>query len=153
MRHLTACVWLAALSLCAAAWGAPGAVRVVAKGQHSGVHKAAERVVHSVEDWKKLWAEHTATTQPTPPLPAVDFQGEMVVAVFLGDRPTGGYGVEITQASAGPKAVVVSVRRMEPAPGSIRAQMVTQPFAIVAVPRSELPVKFVEERGAGGARR
>jgi hypothetical protein len=64
----------------------------IAQGPWSGVAEPKEVVVHSVDEWRSLWREHSASADP---LPTVDFTGEAVAGVFAGPCPTSGYRVEI----------------------------------------------------------
>src|SRR6266516_6410732 len=112
------------------------AFRTLAWGTSSGIHDAAQVVVRKQAGWTDLWARHTSNQQPAPPLPDVDFTREMVIAVFLGDKPTGGYGVEITRVDESRKAVFVYVHQTSPAPGDTVIQTITQPHHIIAVARS-----------------
>ena len=66
----------------------PPAVRTVVKGQMSETDAPRQATVRSAAEWSALWKTH----DPSGQLPAVDFSREMVVAVFLGSRPTAGYG-------------------------------------------------------------
>ena len=107
--------WLltAPLLIAAVGWAAP-AVRVVASGARSSVTRLGERVAWTAEAWQKIWHEHTARVEPKPALPAVDFDKEMVLAIFMGQRPTSGYSVAVTDVTRGEKGIVASVRRNSP---------------------------------------
>jgi len=129
-------------ALATAAAAAP-AMRSLGKGPHSGVTQPGQRVIRTAEAWQKLWDEHTANVQPKPPLPAVDFNKEMVLAVFMGQRPTLGYATDVTAVTREKKGLRVTVRESSPPPGALTGQLVTSPYAFVAVPRSDGPVKFV----------
>lgn len=61
------------------------------EGQRSGIREARFVGVTDGASWEKLWREHDAQA----PVPAVDFSRESVVAVFLGERPTGGVKIEL----------------------------------------------------------
>ncbi len=76
------------------------------------------------------------------PLPAVDFAREAVAAVFLGTRPTGGYGVEIVGAGQKAGAFVVQYRETKPGADAIAAQVITSPFLLVAMPKVDGDVTF-----------
>ncbi|MBI3047225.1 MAG: protease complex subunit PrcB family protein [Acidobacteria bacterium] len=104
----------------------------VARGTHSDIMEPREVVVRSLDDWRALWKAHGSSQPP----PSVDFSRSMVVAVFLGERPTAGYEVEITAVKAqGGRAVVEYVER-RPAPDALVAQVLTSPFHIVSLSRS-----------------
>ena len=73
---------------------------------------------------------------------AGDFTREMVVGVFLGSRPTAGYGVEIVRAREEAGALVVQYREGSPSRDAMTAQVITMPYHLVAVPRDEGEVRF-----------
>ncbi|MGV7643070.1 protease complex subunit PrcB family protein, partial [Mycobacterium kansasii] len=58
----------------------------------SGVSRPEQVVARTEPEWRALWERHAPGRTP----PAVDFSKNMVVAVFLGSRPSGGYQVQIT---------------------------------------------------------
>lgn len=61
------------------------------EGQRSGIREARVAGVTDQAAWEKLWREHDAQT----PVPAVDFSKESVVAVFLGERASGGVKIDL----------------------------------------------------------
>ena len=114
-------------------------MRPIEKGAMSNVDDARQASARSVEEWSKLWMLHGGDrTRPN-----VDFSREIVVAVFMGTRPTAGFGVEIFRVRQEGVALVVSYRETRPSPDSVTAQILTSPFHIVAVPRgTTTDVKF-----------
>jgi hypothetical protein len=66
----------------------------------------------------------------------------MVAAVFLGARPTGGYGVEITGTRRDGDTLVVEFVERRPGPDAIVTQALTAPYHIVTLPRHEGAVVF-----------
>lgn len=65
----------------------------------------------------------------------------MAIVVFLGERRTGGYAVEITGVEKQPVGLIVSTRETSPPPGAMVTQALTQPWALALVPASDQPVK------------
>ena len=99
------------------------------KGQFCGVLKGSHRVLATAQQWAQAWAE---IGQPAPPAP--DFNSVFAVAVFLGERSTGGYGVKwLDPAASGPAAVV---RYHETKPRGFATQVLTQPYAVKLFPRT-----------------
>lgn len=117
----------------------PGPLRVIAQGQQSEVQEPRQVVVTSREAWAALWQQHGAQL----PVPAVDFTRESIVAVFLGTRPSGGYGVDIVAVRTG-AAPVVEYRERRPGPDMMTTQALTFPFSIVAVPVLAGTPRFVQ---------
>jgi VWFA-related protein len=121
------------------AQGAQGAaMRLLDRGTHSNIDGARQVVVRDAAGWGALWKQHAGER----PMPAVDFAREAVAAVFLGTRPTGGFGVEIVGAGQKAGAFVVQYRETKPGADAIAAQVITSPFLLVAMPRVDGDVKF-----------
>jgi VWFA-related protein len=114
------------------------AMRLLDRGANSNIDDAQQVVVRTAADWSALWKKHA----PERPLPAVDFGREMVTAVFLGSRPTGGFAAEIVGAGSKAGAFVVQYRETKPGADAIAAQILTSPFLLVAMPRVDGDVKF-----------
>jgi PrcB C-terminal len=108
-------------------------LKTIAKGFRSGIREPSQIAVRSQSEWQKLWRQHTSTSTVPAPLPVVDFDKEIVVAVFLGEKPTGGYGVEISSAEVADRALTVFVRETSPKPGAMVTQAINQPFHIVRI--------------------
>jgi hypothetical protein len=104
----------------------------------SGVDRAEQAVARNDSEWKALWQRHA----PGRPAPSVDFAKQIVVAVFLGSRPSGGYQVQINGVRAEGDALVVQWSESRPGPGQVAAQVMTAPSHIVVVARHTGTVRF-----------
>lgn len=111
--------------------------RTVAKGYRSGIRESLQTVIRNQTEWQKLWQRHTSSQPKPPPPPAMDFKSEMVAAVFLGEKPTGGYGVEIVRVERNHGTFTVLYKESEPPPGAMTTQALTQPFHIVRIPATD----------------
>jgi hypothetical protein len=109
----------------------------VAQGSRSGIHDARTVVVRSAGEWQTLWKAHD-----TEPPPNVDFSRDIVLGVFLGTRPTAGFGVRITAVTAKGTTAVVEFVESRPRAGAMTAQVLTSPFHLVTVPRQYENVEF-----------
>jgi hypothetical protein len=114
-------------------------------GNAAGETIAKRVIVRDQEDWDKLWAEIKGPVIPTQKAAKIDFQKYMLVGVFLGTRPTGGYAVAIQRVEENGQITVV-LRQREPQPGEVTTQALTSPYSVVAVPRSNKAVRFVVEK-------
>lgn len=123
-------------------------MRVVVQGNQSGIQKPAREIVQSQEAWEKLWKSHRSNIKGGDAAPPkVDWTKEMVVAVFMGARPTGGYAVRVQGVAAEKGKLVVTVAERKPGPNDIVTQAFTSPFAMVAVARSDKPVEWKSSEG------
>jgi hypothetical protein len=113
-------------------------LRTVEKGATSNVDAAKQAVARTDAEWAALWKTHDYDR----PAPKVDFSKEMIVAVFMGSRPTAGFSTEIVSVAERDGGLVVSYREAMPPAGAITAQILTSPFHIAAVPKHAGDVKF-----------
>jgi hypothetical protein len=150
---MTAMTWgwlAAALALASGAPAAPvapaeGAMRVVAEGTQSGITERKRVVVRTQEEWKKLWGAHAeGKTGKAAEPPNVDWSKEMVLAAFMGERPTGGFAVSIREPKAAEGKLQVTVVERVPGANPV-IQVLTSPFQMAAVKRSDLPVEWKVE--------
>jgi hypothetical protein len=116
--------------------------RVLDSGDRSGITSAQERVVLDAEEWRRLWQEHEAGGPANRSLPSVDFSREVCVAIFAGQRPTGGFTVTVEETTGSASGLEVAYRLTGPPPGAIVSQALTSPFQIVAVESRATPVRF-----------
>jgi len=84
------------------------------------------------------------------PSPAIDFKREGVLAVYMGQRPTAGYGLALHDPNVAiAKGVgTVVVRLEEPPPGAMVAQVLTSPCLLIRMPKAGLTeVRVVDPAG------
>ncbi len=110
---------------------APTPIRTLDKGLDSNIDAARQAAVRTPAEWDALWRAHGGERTR----PAVDFSKELVVAVFLGSRPTAGFSVDIVGTRDEGAGLIVQYRETRPPPGAIVAQVLTMPYHIVAVPK------------------
>jgi hypothetical protein len=105
---------------------------------------ATRSIIRDEPAWRALWQALFANRSVMPPLPAIDFTREMVIAVAIGSRPTGGYRVEITAVHAMGGDLYISFRETQPDPATcVTTQALTSPAALARVSRSVGRVHFV----------
>jgi hypothetical protein len=106
-------------------------MRPIDKGLTSTMDDKRQALVRTDAEWARLWTQHAGEKTR----PAVDFNKEMVLGLFMGTRPTAGFTTEIVSVREEAGALVVSYQETRPSRDSVAAQMLTSPFHIVAVPK------------------
>lgn len=106
-------------------------------GLRSGVTVTSHRVLRDAAAWNAFW-QAVGMPAPRPFHP----DREQAVAVFLGERRTGGYTVRVESAGSQAGRLVVTYRESRPPRGTFVTQALTSPWALVVVPRTELPVEI-----------
>ncbi|MCE5299910.1 MAG: protease complex subunit PrcB family protein [Spirochaetia bacterium] len=75
----------------------------------------------------------------------VDFSTNMVVAVFMGQKPTAGYSVIILSVEEKEDSVVVTYLERVPAKNAVLAQVITSPYAMKVVAKTSKKIFFVKQ--------
>jgi len=113
----------------------------ITKGSYSQLSLAKELVIRDSKEWQHVWLAHTGDPGKRPP--AINFRSEMVMAFFLGQRPTGGYDIQIKRIRVTENHLLVNLEVKRPDPGGTTSMALTQTHTIIKLPRYELPVKFL----------
>lgn len=121
-------------------------VTELASGTNANVATAAVQVATSQAALNALYTLAYGRQTGTPAVPALR-SGETVVGVFLGQRPTGGYGIRVTGASVQGDTLTLTVEVRVPGPGAITTQALTSPWTLVRVPGTFRAVQVVDSSG------
>jgi len=115
------------------------------KGYSSGVREPLKIVIQTQDELNSLWKRHSSVQASPSPAPQVDFATEMVAVIFLGEKSTGGYGVEITKAERNGSTLYLYYRERSPSPGGVLIQVMTQPYHLVKLAKQNVPPVFLRE--------
>lgn len=123
-----------------------GAVRLeeIDQGQQGAIVDGTREVLRDQEAYGSFWRQLHASESSVPDLPEVDFDTQIVVAVVLGQRPTGGYSVEVDEVLTTESGNPVQVQYTESIPGDGCAvqQVLTSPYVLVTVETQGQNVTF-----------
>lgn len=113
----------------------------IAQGAYSGYQTASQMVIDNQEDWEYIWQQHTEGTEPPPAIPQVDFTNNQVIAVFAGEKPSGGYSVGILTVkirdSQGENlpSLIIKIKYNRPQTEDLVTDELTQPYHIIKIPQ------------------
>lgn len=114
-----------------------GAVNVdqIDKGQYGDITEGTRTVLRDEEAYASFWKRLHADRGSVPEPPSVDFEKRVVVAVVLGQRSNGGYGVRIDAVMASEKGGQMQVQFTETVPGGECpvTQALTSPYVLATV--------------------
>ena len=103
----------------------------------SGGEKQEVVTARTPEELKDLWSLLFANDKTPPPVPAVDFSKETVIAVFRGCLPNTCYATAVKQVSPAADGMTVWVEDTDPGADCVCGMAITCPYHLVAVPRFE----------------
>jgi PrcB C-terminal len=110
-------------------------VNVIGNGSQSlyAEQELGVRLDTTREEFDVTWQLANGNRVPTPSAPFVDFTRSRIVTVFLGQKPTGGYGMRVLNSSVEGGTLRLQVETTEPAPGAILTQALTSPYVMLEV--------------------
>ncbi len=108
------------------------------KGQQGGPIDPGTEVAADASAWTRLWLTLGQDA------PALDFKQYFAVAVFAGERSSGGYTVEFLDPA--PKGPDLTVRYRIKKPDGFATQAISQPWKVRAYPRVPGKVFVVEAK-------
>ncbi|MHA2135473.1 MAG: protease complex subunit PrcB family protein [Candidatus Thorarchaeota archaeon] len=97
--------------------------------------------IRDAETWESLWLDLYSGHSPIPEVPVVDFTSEMLIAVFQGERSSGGYSTNITQINMTIAYYIVYVDEIHPGENCVTISVMTYPYCIVKI--SDLPLNLL----------
>ena len=117
--------------------------RTISNGQYNLLTQRTQRVIQSQGAWVNLWSDLSPTDGP---IPQVNFNEKMLIAVFQGQKPTGSYEIEITKIIERENEIVVQVKETSPDTNCAADAVITSPYHIVEIEKSSKPVRFIFEQ-------
>jgi len=107
----------------------------VQRRQYSNHAEAKEYVFKDQQAWETHYKQHHGDTAPV-----IDFSKEMVLGTYLGTKPNPAYRVEVKEVRKLPDSLDVLVEYHGPEPGKMYPQVITHPYHLVKLEKTEKQV-------------
>lgn len=113
----------------------------IIKGVISSQKDAKNFVIKSQSEWMPALQKTDAE------LPAlIDFDKDMAIAVFQGEKTSGGYNIEISKIIENNNDIEVLIKETSPGADCITPAVITSPYQIVKLQKSEKEVVYKTEK-------
>jgi hypothetical protein len=109
-----------------------------------GAVSAVESYQTVVIDDQETYQNFLSTNQLMINSP-VDLRETTVIALFMGFRPSGGYSINVTKIEEKNDMLYVHVVQRIPGENCINIQMITYPYQVVSIPKTNLPIEIISE--------
>jgi phosphopantothenoylcysteine synthetase/decarboxylase len=117
----------------------------IQQGTYSGIKEPLAQVITNQQDWEALWKRHTSVLVPQPPAAKINFDSEAVVAIYAGEKRTGGYRIVLKNVASEQADLVVTYQLTEPPANSFTLQVLSQPFLLLKVQKPPGTIRLVKQ--------
>lgn len=104
---------------------------------YGGLKEEENRVITNEKGLQEAYGIINRFRRPGLPVPEVDFDKYMIVAIFLGERNTGGHSAEVSSVSLDKGNLVVNIKEHRPSPGDNTTTAICQPFCFVKISKPD----------------
>jgi hypothetical protein len=128
---------------------------VYTQGFQSQIRERRLVTIDSPFDWNRYWDQASSLRGQGGPSPRIDWQRYRLVAVHLGQRPTGGFQIKVTRVERNGTLGIIRAVEETPVPGTMVTQALTSPYVIIQVPRDLAQFRLdlsQRQRGPGNVR-
>jgi len=111
--------------------GGDNAYTILKQDAYGGREVACNETITSQAQLSKMYSELNLED-----VPAIDFKKNNVVALFLGQKSTGGYSISIDSLIIKNNTTVIIVLKSPPS-GDIVSMALTAPYCIASIPKTD----------------
>lgn len=116
----------------------------VIESQSQGGYKVGQyQTITNPLDLKSLYTQLNLSRKPGLPLPEVDFESESIIALFMGEKMSGGYGIKIKSIRR-ISTSKIEIQIEETEPGDMASMAITSPFSIYKVSIPNVKTNFIK---------
>ena len=123
-------------------------IRRIGQWTRTGINESRRLIIRAANAWSAFWSELGMGQRP-----AVDFTKDIVVAVAAGQRPSGGYEIQVRRVTRQAGELTVEVLETAPGPNCMTSAALTQPVDVVVLQGVSVQSwSFLEQQEVRGCR-
>lgn len=117
--------------------------QIIEVGYDSGIKMLSKKIATDEKEFSELYKEHLSnqTNIVTPIFPKINFNTDMVAAIFLGQRSSNNYTINLENVLKSDSQVIIEAEEVL-LDNNINNTVVTYPYVFVKFPKTQLPINF-----------
>lgn len=117
--------------------------QIIEIGYDSGIKTLSKKIATDEKEFSELYKEHLSnqTNIVSPLFPQINFNNDMVAAIFLGQRPSNNYTIQLENVLRSDSQLVVEAEEVL-LDNNINNSIVTSPYIFIKFPKTQLPINF-----------
>ncbi len=116
--------------------------KTIRTGIYSSQHEKKDHVIDNLIEWETFWWSMDTTQS----LPDINFSENLVLAIFMGARSSGGYSISVNKIIETNSALEVFLKEVSPGQRCGVTMALTQPYTIAVVEKTGKDVQFTTEQ-------
>ena len=115
---------------------------IIEKGVHSNYISRMDIVLTDQNELNNIYDTLNSTITPKKEIPQIDFSEYQVVISCMGEKPTGGYSMDVDSIMNVEEDLVVYLKYNAPKPGEMVTTALTSPYLIYTFRKQSKPIRF-----------
>ncbi|MCX7947584.1 MAG: protease complex subunit PrcB family protein [candidate division WOR-3 bacterium] len=107
-----------------------------------GYQNEGIKIFKSYKEYENFYREHTNIISDEIPKLTIDFNKEILIGIFLGQRPTSGYSINITKVLLENKKINIYANEECPKKDQIVLMVITYPSVFIKIPKYDYPIQL-----------
>jgi hypothetical protein len=100
------------------------------------------KVFKNYNEFEKFYKSQTNLISDSIPKLNVNFENELLIGVFLGQRPTSGYSINVDRVVLESKKILVQASEICPKKDQIVLMVITYPSIFIKIPKYDYPIEL-----------
>ena len=120
------------------------AFQIIAQDNFGGMTDSKFITIKDENSLNEIYNLISKGRMPELEIPALDFEKETVIALFLGEKTSGGHSITVQQIENISDKVIITYKIDSPKKGEMVTTVMTQPYCIIKMPKTLKEVVFKE---------
>lgn len=116
-------------------------IDILANESHGGYETSKYLIIKDQESLEEIYGKVNMMRRPGLPIPEIDWKNEMVIALFMGQKNSGGYSIVVDKITSINDNEIEFLLK-ETKPEGITTAVICQPFYFCKVQRTDKDVVF-----------
>ena len=115
-------------------------ITLLTEGTHGGFKDAKTLIIKDPKELQEIYSQINMMRRPGLPIPEIDFENEMVIVLFMGEKTSGDYATKVEKVIEKDNSLEIVIK--ESVPKGITTTVICQPFYFCKINRSNKEIVF-----------
>ena len=118
--------------------------QTIDQGFYGGFVDSKFIVIDNIKSLEEIYSQLSKHQSPKLEVPKINFEDETVIALFLGEKTSGGHSISVEKVFNFKDSISVNYKIKIPKKGEAVTFAMTQPYCIIKIPKTSKKVIFKE---------